>query len=280
MHAERARSPLALRSSVPQCPHASGCASDDRPACLSLSLNNAVGIVITTGPPMHQKPRPSNLSGLTTHEAAAGTVTSSTTSQQFRGGVCVFERHGGRATGQGLPGRRYFTVPRPLLQSIVATTGTTPAVFTRGSSINVAAQLTTLTNSAPALAPGSQLGGGQLQQVAQLPNPELQSHHAQGFHMELFSCSHVAGDILVVPPTGAHAHKHACVPLGGKRSSRHVSTAMANAGASEAVRVCAAEQTIAMINPGFSTHNVQMSQRYVVLSSTCPTPTARAGAHH
>ena len=33
-----------------------------------------------------------------------------------------------------------------------------------------------------------------------------------------------------------------------------------------------------MINPGFSTHNVQMSQRYVVLSSTCPTPTARAGA--
>ena len=47
---------------------------------------------------------------------------------------------------------------------------------------------------------------------------------------------------------------------------------------SKAVWACAAAQTIAMINPGFSTHNVQMSQRYVVLSSTCPTPTARAGA--
>ena len=57
---------------------------------------------------------------------------------------------------QGLPSHRYFTVPRPLLQSIVATTGTTPAVFPRGSSINVAAQLTALTNSAPALARHSQ----------------------------------------------------------------------------------------------------------------------------
>ena len=46
----------------------------------------------------------------------------------------------------------------------------------------------------------------------------------------------------------------------------------------EAAWAHAAEQTIAMINPGFSTHNVQMSQRYVVLSSACPTPTARAGA--
>ena len=51
-----------------------------------------------------------------------------------------------------------------------------------------------------------------------------------------------------------------------------------DASTSEAAWVCAAVQTIAMINPGFSTHNVQMSQRYIVLSSTCPTPTARAGA--
>ena len=55
--------------------------------------------------------------------------------------------------------RRYFTVPRPLLQSIVATSGTTPAAFPRGSSINVAAQLTSLTKSAPALARRSQLVG-------------------------------------------------------------------------------------------------------------------------
>lgn len=48
-------------------------------------------------------------------------------------------------------------MPRPLLQSIVATSGSTPAVFPRGISINVAAQLTSLTNSAPALMSPTQL---------------------------------------------------------------------------------------------------------------------------
>ena len=66
----------------------------------------------------------------------------------------------GMQSGRACLGRRYFTVPRPLLQSIVATSGTTPAVFPRGSSINVAAQLTSLTNSAPALACLSQLCSG------------------------------------------------------------------------------------------------------------------------
>ena len=80
------------------------------------------------------------------------------------------------------------------------------------------------------------------------------------------------------PPTSCGS---TCMrPWGGKRSGRHVSALVASSGTSEAVGVCAAEQTIAMINPGFSTHNVQMSQRYLVLSSTCPTPMARSGAHH
>ena len=45
--------------------------------------------------------------------------------------------------------RRCFMVPRQ--QGIMATSGSTQAVFPWGSSINVAAQLTLLTNSAPAL---------------------------------------------------------------------------------------------------------------------------------
>ncbi|KAK9834821.1 hypothetical protein WJX81_001103 [Elliptochloris bilobata] len=36
-----------------------------------------------------------------------------------------------------------------------------------------------------------------------------------------------------------------------------------------------AEQSVAMTNPGFSTHSLQMSQRYVQLSCTCATPVAR-----
>ena len=34
---------------------------------------------------------------------------------------------------------------------------------------------------------------------------------------------------------------------------------------------------MAVINPGFSTHSLQMSQRYVVLDSSCTTPVARSG---
>ena len=150
--------------------------------------------------------------------------------------------------GSACLSRRYFTVPRPLLQSIVATSGTTPPVFPRGSSINVAAQLTSLTSSAPALARHSQLVG-QLQQFAKLQ-----------------ACVF---------------HKATCTKLympRGKRNRRHVDAVSGLVSTPEAVWACAAEQTIAMINPGFSTHNVQMSQRYVVLSSTCPMPTARAGA--
>ena len=70
--------------------------------------------------------------------------------------------------GSACLSRRYFTVPRPLLQSIVATSGNTPAAFPRGSSINVAAQLTSLTNSAPALPRHSQAIRVSCRQVAQL----------------------------------------------------------------------------------------------------------------
>ncbi len=37
-----------------------------------------------------------------------------------------------------------------------------------------------------------------------------------------------------------------------------------------------AEQGVAIICPGFSTHNLQMSMRYVNLACTCPKPTAQA----
>ncbi|KAK9834905.1 hypothetical protein WJX81_007597 [Elliptochloris bilobata] len=77
----------------------------------------------------------------------------------------------------------YFSVPRPLLQSVVATAGGSPKSYAAGSQITVGAQLTALTN----------------------------------------------------------------------------------------------KQTVAVINPGFSTHNVQMSQRYVQLSCSCGTPVARSG---
>ncbi|KAK9834880.1 hypothetical protein WJX81_006088 [Elliptochloris bilobata] len=36
------------------------------------------------------------------------------------------------------------------------------------------------------------------------------------------------------------------------------------------------EQTVAVINPGFSTHSLQMSQRYVQLDCSCTAPVARA----
>ena len=110
------------------------------------------------GWPVHQLAQPPTMIGPLHTMRQSGPTTSGMPSSNMPCGTRVFERRGGRATGQGLPGRRYFSVPRPLLQGIVATTGATPAVFPRGSSINVAAQLTSLTNSAPALAPGSQLG--------------------------------------------------------------------------------------------------------------------------
>ena len=40
---------------------------------------------------------------------------------------------------------------------------------------------------------------------------------------------------------------------------------------------CGAAQSVAVINPGFSMHSLQMSQRYVVLASSCTTPVACAG---
>ena len=36
-----------------------------------------------------------------------------------------------------------------------------------------------------------------------------------------------------------------------------------------------AAQKVAVINPGFSTHNLMMSQRYVFLACTCPPPSAQ-----
>lgn len=39
-----------------------------------------------------------------------------------------------------------------------------------------------------------------------------------------------------------------------------------------------AAQTVAVISPGFSTHGQLMSQRYVFLACTCPTPTASAAS--
>ena len=39
-----------------------------------------------------------------------------------------------------------------------------------------------------------------------------------------------------------------------------------------------AAQKVALINPGFSTHSQMMSQRYVFLGCTCPTPTAQASS--
>ena len=36
-----------------------------------------------------------------------------------------------------------------------------------------------------------------------------------------------------------------------------------------------AAQSVAIINPGFSTHGLMMSQRYVFLACSCPPPTAQ-----
>ena len=40
-----------------------------------------------------------------------------------------------------------------------------------------------------------------------------------------------------------------------------------------------AAQKVAVISPGFSTHSQQMSQRYLFLSCTCPTPVAQMVAN-
>ena len=51
----------------------------------------------------------------------------------------------------GLSGRRYFAVMRPLLTSVTgAVTGAKGPSYPHGNTITVSAQLTALTNSAPA----------------------------------------------------------------------------------------------------------------------------------
>ena len=174
---------------------------------------------------------------------------------------------------------RYFTVPRPLLQSIVTTSGTTSAVFPRGSSINVAAQLTSLTNSAPALPRHSLPIRVSCKQVSQLKACVFHEATCIKLYMKTnlnARAQQQYGTLLTHPISVPACSIHVCFQRQAQRQVPQCSSW--GASTSKAVWACAAAQTIAMIKPGFSTHNVQMSQRYVVLSSTCPTPTARAGA--